>query len=230
MWPPVPINHAKVLLAGDQARGSSTVLIRGQAAMPYPVSVTITPQPGSRNRLTTAFRLLLAIPHAILVGPVWFARAGSAGLLGVAAYFLAIVTWFAILITGNEVQGIREFSLYYLRWRARAAAYMALFTDQYPPFGDGPYPVSLDVAAPTVPRDRASVALRLLLAIPHFFVLFFLLIGWCVTSVIAWFAILFTGAYPPSLFPFGAGVMRWMVRVEAYLLLLIDEYPPFAIE
>lgn len=60
--------------------------------MPYAVSVSVEPQVERRNRMTVAFRLILAIPHMILVGPVaGFYRAGSAGLLGAAAYFLAIV-------------------------------------------------------------------------------------------------------------------------------------------
>ena len=199
--------------------------------MPYPVSVTVEPQMTGRNRLTTALRPLLAIPHAILVGPVYFSRrTGTAGLLGAAAYLMAIVNWCTLLITGDEIRGIREFSLYYLRWRTRALAYMALFADGYPPFGDGDYPAAIDVPDPPRPRDRVTIALRLLLAIPHFVLLFFLAIGWFVTTVLAWFAILFTGSYPASFCPFGISVMRWMLRVEAYLLLLVDEYPPFALE
>lgn len=199
--------------------------------MPYPVSVTVEPQLEPRNRLTTALRPILAIPHAILVGPIyWSRRTGSVGLLGAAAYVLAIVSWFTLLINGEHLRGIREFSLYYLRWRTRAIAYMALFVDPYPPFGDGPYPASIEVLEPALPRDRASIALRLLLAIPHFIVLFFLMVAWLVVTVIAWFAILFTGSYPSSLRPFGVSVMRWLLRVEAYLLLLVDEYPPVALE
>jgi len=195
------------------------------------VTVTLTPQFERRNRLTSALRPILALPHAILVGPIyWWSRSGGVGLLGAAAYVLAIVSWFSLLMTGDHPRGIREFSLYYLRWRTRALAYMALFVDTYPPFGDGPYPATVDVPDPAVPRDRATIAVRLLLALPHFVVLFFLLLGWLVTTVVAWFAILFTGAYPPSLYPFGAGVMRWTLRVEAYLLLLVDEYPPFSLE
>jgi hypothetical protein len=194
----------------------------------YPVSVTIEPQFESRNRLTAAFRLLLAIPHMILVGQL--SGSVSQGLLGTVAYFLAIVSWFTLLIRGQHIKSIRDFSLFYLRWRARTLAYLGLFVDAYPPFGDDSYPVSLDVAEPVLPRDRATIAVRLLLVIPHLCVLFFLVLGWLVTTVIAWFAILFTGAYPPSLYPFGAGVMRWMLRVEAYLLLLVDEYPPFALD
>jgi hypothetical protein len=99
--------------------------------------------------------------------------------------------------------------------------------DAYPPFGDAPYPVSVDVTPPAGPRDTATIAVRLLLVLPHLIVLPFLLFAWLITSVIAWCAILFTGVYPPSLFQFGAGVLQWSLRVEAYMLLLVDEYPPF---
>ena len=142
--------------------------------MAYPVSVTVEPQVEQRNRLTVAFRLILAIPHAILVGPILGAyKAGnSAGLLGVVAYFLAIINWFAILITGEAIPTIRDFALYYLRWRTRAMAYEAILVDPYPPFGDGSYPTAIDVAEASRPRDRVSVAFRLILIIPHAVVLF----------------------------------------------------------
>ena len=82
---------------------------------------------------------------------------------------------------------------------------------------------------PTV-RDRATIAVRLLLAVPHLVVLFFLVLAWALCTIVAWFAILFTGTYPASLYPFALGVMRWTLRVEAYLLLLVDEYPPFTLD
>ncbi len=199
--------------------------------MPYPVTVSIEPQLANRNRLTTAFRLILAVPHAILVGPIYFFyKTGSMGLLAAVAYFLAIVSWFTVLFANRQLAGIRDFSLYYLRWRTRAIAYMALLVDPYPPFGDAPYPASVDVTTPAGPRDKTSIALRIVLVVPHLVVLFFLLVAWFVTSILAWFSILLTGGYPASLHAFGAGVMRWLIRVEAYMLLLVDEYPPFALE
>jgi hypothetical protein len=197
----------------------------------YPVTITIVPQADQRNRLTTALRPILAIPHAVLAGPVyWSSRTGGAGLLGAAAYAMAIVSWFTLLVSGRQFRGIRDFSMYYLRWRTRALAYMALFVDSYPPFGDEPYPVTIEVREPAQPRDSATIAVRLILVLPHLVVLVFLLLGWLVSTVIAWFAILFTGSYPTSLLPLGLGVMRWALRVEAYLLLLVDEYPPFALD
>jgi hypothetical protein len=199
--------------------------------MSYPVGVTVAVQETGRQRLTSAFRPLLAIPHALLVGPVyWSSRSGGAGFLGGAAYVMSIVSWCLLLVTGEQPRGIREFSLYYLRWRTRALAYMALFVDLYPPFGEGDYPAAIEVGEPPAMRDRTSIALRLLYAIPHLVLLVFLVVCWFITTVIAWLAILFTGEYPASLAPFGVGVMRWMLRVEAYLLLLVDEYPPFALE
>jgi len=203
----------------------------GFDAGPYPVGVSGAVILEHRNRLTVALRPILAIPHAILVGPAgWVRPVGAAGLLGSAAYVLAIVNWFALLITGEELKGVRAFQIYYLRWRTRAVAYMALFADEYPPFGDGPYPMSIDLVEPTAPRDRATIAVRLLLVIPHLVVLFFVLFAWFVSTVIAWFAIVFTGRYPAAFASFGVGAMRWMIRVEAYMLLLVDEYPPFSID
>ncbi len=72
--------------------------------------------------------------------------------------------------------------------------------------------------------------MKWLLAIPHYVVLFFLLIGAAVAVVIAWLAILLTGRYPGALFGYVVGVGRWLLRVEAYAILLVtDRYPPFSL-
>ena len=207
--------------------------------MPYPVSITIEPALTNRNRLTTAFRLILAIPHIILVGGFSAGVAVSSGdstsvgveggLLGAVAVFLAIVSWFTILFAGTHIIGIRQFTSFYMRWRVRALAYLTLLEDPYPPFGDAPYPASIEIVDPLGPRDRLTVGLRLLLVIPHVIVLLFVMLGWCVTTVVAWFSILLTGNYPQGLYEFGVGVLQWRLRVEAYLLLMVDEYPPFSL-
>jgi hypothetical protein len=106
---------------------------------------------------------------------------------------------------------------------------MALLRDEYPPFGDEPYPAALDVTQREAPRNRVSVAFRIILVIPHLIAIALLGIAWGITSVIAWFAILFTGRFPEGLYRFGVGVLQWNIRVEAYLLLLHDDYPPFSL-
>jgi hypothetical protein len=209
--------------------------------MPYPVAVDVTPALTNRNRLTTAFRLFLALPHIIVVGGAGLGLtagydsdgrkvSSEGGLLGAVAVFLAIVSWFTLVFAGTHISGIRQFTAFYLRWRARAVAYLTLLEDPYPPFGDAPYPASLEIVDPVGPRDRVSIALRLVLAIPHFIVLTFVLIGWGLATIAAWFLILFTGSFPKALYDFGAGALRWRLRVEAYMLLMVDEYPPFSLE
>ena len=215
----------------------------------YPITYDVEPQHTDRNRLTVAFRIILGIPQWLLVGgpgsgmgyswlPVrWLGfltlpSASGSGVIGLAAGVIAIISWFAIVFTGKQPRGLWDFTNFFMRWRANAVAYMALLRDEYPPFGpgDGSYPVSFGVAGFPETRDRLSVGLRLIYAIPQIIVLIFLGIAWVVTVIIAWFAILFTGRYPEGLYTFGVGYMRWSLRVEAYLLLMRDEYPPFSFD
>ena len=209
--------------------------------MAYPVSVTVEPPPADRNRLTTGFRLFLAIPHLILVGGIGIgfvvysgrsdARSfsGETGLLGSIAVAFAIISWFTIVIAGEHYTPVRGYTGFYLRWRVRSLAYLMLLADDYPPFGDGPYPAALTLEERDRRPDRVAVGLRLVLAIPQFIVLFFVLCAWWVTTAIAWFAILITGQYPAGLYGFGVGALRWLIRLEAYMLLMIDDYPPFSL-
>jgi hypothetical protein len=209
--------------------------------VPYPVSVAIEPKLTGRNRLTTALRIILAIPHVILVGGVGLGLAvstrghdrtslsGETGLLGGIAWILAIVSWVTIVLGGEQINAIRRYTRFYLRWRVRALAYLMLLEDDYPPFGDAPYPASLLIEDPRQPRNRLTVGFRVFLAIPSLIVLVFLILVWWMTAFVAWIVILVTESYPQPLYSFGVGVLRWLIRVEAYMLLLTDEYPPFSL-
>ena len=221
----------------------STVATPFNAAATHPVRVDVERVVDRRNRLTTAFRLILALPHLLLVGgPIagvvsWsggtsrnqYESGFGGGVLGAVAAVVTIIAWFAILFTGEYPKGLWDLMVYYLRWRVRAIAYTALLRDDYPPFGEGAYPVTLDIRSPENSRDRLTVAFRLILSIPHLIVVWALGIAWALTTIVAWLSILISGRYPASLYDFAVGVLRWTTRVEAYLLLLHDEYPPFTL-
>lgn len=82
----------------------------------------------------------------------------------------------------------------------------------------------------TKPQRRVTVIFRLILAIPQFIVLFFLGIAAFFVLIVGWFGALFTGRLPEFAYSFLGGVIRWEIRVNAYLFLLTDDYPPFSLE
>ena len=195
----------------------------------HPVQVRIEPALEDRNQLTSAFRIILAVPHLLLVGgPVaacltWSSRdrqglnvdwGAGGGVLGAVASVGAIIAWFSIVFTGRHPRGLWNLSAYYLRWRVRAVAYTALLRDEYPPFGEGEYPAGLELSEPDTPRDRLTVGFRVILAIPHVIAIWFLGIVWAFTSVFAWFSIILTARYPAALYSFGEGVLRWLLPPE----------------
>ena len=211
----------------------------------FPVRIRVLPALDRRDRLTVAFRFILAIPHLILVGAplavmlswsrtpeggVEHSWTAGGGGLGAAAFVCAIIAWFAILFTASAPDGLTRLTAFYLRWRVRAAAYVALLRDEYPPFGDGEYPAEVELPPVSGQRDRLVIAFRPLLVIPQLIAIWLIGLVWCFTTIIAWFAILFTGRFPKPLYALGTGALRWTTRVEAYALLLTDEYPPFTLE
>lgn len=210
-----------------------------------PTRVAVEPAIFHRNRLTTLFRAVLALPHLVLVGGpaagasllAWYDGGangimwgGGGGLFGAAAGLMTVIAWCAILVTGRYPAALWNLVALYVRWRARATAYLVLLRDEYPPFGDGDYPVAVDLVPPDTPRERISVAFRLILAIPHLIGLSVLSLAWAIATLGVWCTILLTGRAPEGLCRFSAGALRYSVRVEAYVLLLHDEFPPFSLE
>jgi hypothetical protein len=202
---------------------------------PYPVQFSVEYPDRELNRLTTAFRIFVAIPIFIVAGLVeghessfssggetWSVAAGAGGVL-IAAPLLMI------LFRQKYPRWWFDWNLELLRFENRVGVFLALMDDRYPST-DEHQGVRLDFPYPDVKNDlnRWLPLVKWLLAIPHYIVLVFLWLAALVIVIVAWFAILFTGRYPRGMFDFVLGVFRWTNRVVAYAFALVtDEYPPF---
>lgn len=171
-----------------------------------------------RNRLTTFFRLILAIPLAI-----W------AALYGIVAYLAMIAAWFAIVITGRYPEGLYDFLAGFTRFYTRVLAYTYLLSDPYPSFGgsdDPAYPVRMEFAR-LDEYSRLKTFFRIILAIPIVIVRYVMGLLLEIGAVAGWFVILITGKMPRGLFDLMVLANSYTARSDAYLFLLTETYPPF---
>jgi hypothetical protein len=201
----------------------------------YPVQFSVDYPDRPLDRLTTLFRIFVAIPISIVLGTVtasnfqWSYRSGMTVIIVGAGGLLFLGPLLMILFRQKYPRWWFDWNRELLRFSNRVTAYIALMDDRYPST-DEEQSVHLDFPYPDVPRElnRWLPLVKWFLAIPHYVVLFFLEIGAVVAVIIAWFAILFTGRYPRALFDFVEGVIRWHNRVIGYAFLLVtDRYPPF---
>ncbi len=204
--------------------------------------------PEKLDRLTTFFRILWIIPIAIILSLVTGAgqtvtntivlnEAGeivrtTSQTAGGLVSGLAAATALMIIFRQRYPRWWFDFARELTRFQYRVAAYFCLLTDIYPSTVEE-QSVHLEIDYPDVEKDlnRYMPIVKWLLAIPHYIALFFLGIGAFFALIYAWFAILFTGEYPRSVFDYIVGVGRWALRVAAYVSLLVtDEYPPFSLQ
>ena len=118
-----------------------------------------------------------------------------------------------------------------MSWRARFLAYASFLRDEYPPFGDAdaPYPARVELPDDPEQRDVKTVVLRLFLLFPHIVVMACLLVAQLFVWIVAWFSIAFTRRLSGSLWRFSRDVMSYVLRVEAYALLIHDRFPSFSL-
>ena len=200
----------------------------------YPVQFSVDYPDRALNKTTTAFRAFVAIPIFIVLAAVsggtwqWSHESGSAVAAG-AGGLLFFGPMLMILFRQKYPRWWFDFNLEFQRFTNRVCVYIALMDDRYPSTTDQ-QSVHLDYAYPDAARDlnRWLPLVKWFLAIPHYVVLVVLNIVAAVAVIVAWFAILFTGRYPRTIFDFVAGVIRWNNRVIGYAFALVtDRYPSF---
>jgi hypothetical protein len=190
--------------------------------MSYPATFTLDP-PESITNWRPLVQWILAIPHFVV-----------AYVINLVAALCMLVAWFAIVITGRMPQGLADVIAMANRYQLRIMAYAGFLHEEYPPFDfsmsaddPGGQPVRVDFAPALEDRNRLTVGLRILWAIPaavfSSIIMFVAQILW----FIALFAVLVTGRWPEGMRNFVESALRVNTRTTAYVTLLTDEYPPF---
>jgi hypothetical protein len=210
----------------------------GDGGSTYPVQFSVEYPDRDLNRLTTAFRLIVAIPIVIVAATIGGEGGGYGGsdrgwtIAGATTGLLFLPPLLLIVFRRKYPRWWYDWNLELLRFSNRVGVYLALMDDRYPST-DEQQSVSLNFPYPDARQglNRWLPLVKWFLAIPHYILLIFLWIAALVSVIIAWFAILFTGRYPRGLFDFLQGVGRWTNRVIGYAFVLVtDEYPPFRLE
>jgi hypothetical protein len=200
----------------------------------YPVQFSVDYPDRPLDRLTTFFRIFVAIPILLVLGTVAAGTYNSGGR-GQSAVFvgagglLFLGPLLMIVFRQKYPRWWFDWNLELLRFSNRVTVYVALMDDRYPST-DEEQSVHLDFPYPDAAQglNRWLPLVKWFLAIPHYVVLFVLYIAMIAALIVTWFAILITGRYPRGLFDFVEGVIRWHNRVVGYALILVtDRYPPF---
>ena len=182
----------------------------------HPIGLIVTDDL-HRNRLTVAFRLLLAIPHFIVV-LLW----------GVLTNLIVLVAWFAALFTGQVPDGLHNFIASWLRYATRVTAYVFLLTDPFPQFGSsGSYPVDARID-PAAPQSRLTVFFRIFLAIPALLLTYVFRAVNQIVAFLGWFYTLATGHMHQGMRDISAWLLRYETQTWGYVLLLTGRYPSLA--
>lgn len=191
--------------------------------MDYPTTVHVE-TPVHLDRWRPLAQWIMAIPHLIIAGAMEYVTGA-----------VAVISWFVILFTGRLPVGLANFQVMILRYTTRAELYGGFLYDEYPPFDftmaadePGGSPVNLAVQPALEDRNRLTVGLRILWAIPALLYALLIMIVGVVCWFLAFFAVLFTGTWPESLRSWVMKMIRVSTRLNAYILLLTDEYPPFS--
>jgi Domain of unknown function (DUF4389) len=209
------------------------------SASDYPVTYDVDYPDRPLNRVTTFFRIFTVIPIAIVAATVsgatyhWGHYANdTATTVTTAGGLLFGGPLLMILFREKYPRWWFDWNLNLQRFFMRVHTYAAVMEDTYPSTDEEQY-VHLDYVYPDAKNDlnRWLPLVKWFLAIPHYFVLFFMGIGAFFVTIYAWFAILFTGHYPRGAFDFVVGVQRWFNRVGGYAFTLVtDRYPPFSLD
>ena len=193
------------------------------SVVPYPLTLDLE-GPDEVARWRPLLNWVLAIPHYVVL---YFLRL-IAGVLT----FVALLT---VLFTRRIPDSVFDFIATCYRYQWRVTSFAAGLREEYPPFefitsaeDTETDPATLGIERPEE-LHRLLPLVKWLLAFPHYLALMFLGIAAVVAWLVGALAVLFGGEWPHGIREFLVGVSRWSTRVQAYVGLLTDDYPPFSL-
>ncbi len=210
--------------------------VRSRHMAEQPLRLTVTDDDLERSRATVAFRLILAIPHLIVLGVV-----------GGVAVLIAFLQWWAVLFTGRPNKGMAEFHVLVVRCGVQVYAYLTMSAQPWPPFlamSDYVVDAQIEIAERL---SRWKAAFRIVLALPALALAGAMGGGapqarlggsggggraeyagagiLAVVGVLAWFACLARGRMPRGLRDLALWAIGYVAQTYAYMFLLTDHYP-----
>lgn len=195
----------------------------------YPTKVTFKHQKSS-SRWWALFTIvpvkMLALIPSFIVLYVLQLLATVAALLGIVG----------VLFTGKYLVSVETFIIGVIRWQWRLGAFLGCLTDKYPPFTlkAGGHPADLSFKH----QEKSSrywalltiIPVKFILLIPHFVVMMVLGLIADVCFLLGPFFVLFTGKYPKAFEKWILRALKYMFRLNTYVMCLTDKYPPISWE
>jgi hypothetical protein len=168
-----------------------------------------------RSRVTVFLRFLLVIPHIL-----WLYA------FSIGAFFVAIVNWFATVITGKPQAGMHDFLARYTRYSVHLNAYLHLVANPFPGFvGEpGTYPLDLEVDGPAR-QNRLVSGFRIPLAVPALLLAYIFGLVIFLVAVVSWFVAIGIGRIPKGMRDLSAYCVRYQGQTLGYLTLVTSRYP-----
>jgi Domain of unknown function (DUF4389) len=174
-------------------------------------------EPLRRRRLVVLVRILLVVPHVIVLS-IW-------------NWLVTIVlpiSWVLAVLLGRVPAEFHRFMAAYLRYQGQVTAWFGLLSGTYPSFRRSrEHPFRIDV--PEVKRQRRLVTLfRLPLALPAFILASAFGVVLAIVAFCAWFVAVALGRTTAGLQELGMFCLRYQLETQAYLMLLTSTYPQLA--
>ena len=186
------------------------------AATPsHPIGLVVTDDL-NRSRLTVFFRLVLVIPHLVVLW-AWSILAG----------IVVFIAWIVGIFTGRVPDGLHNLLAGFVRYATRVNAYILLLANPWPTFGRSPYPVDVHVE-PAALQGRLSVFFRLILAIPALLLSYVFRIVNNLIAFLGWFYSMIFGRMSEGLRDTSAWLFKYELQTYAYIFLLTGRYPSLA--